>query len=145
MPWNATSNNVTLVQSKSSLGPLLGMEFPCPLCGTGLPIRASKRGKPYFVCNICLVQIFVRGSAGISRLRDLATSGILVSGKDGSVSYGINLYNRLEQLKLQKEDLERRRGLVFFNKDAVNAISVVDAEIEKVQRELEKLAQKRQK
>ena len=96
-------------------------------------------------CNICLVQIFVRGTVGISRLRDLATSGILVSSKDGSVSYGINLYNRLEQLKLQKEDLERKRGLVFFNKDAVNAISVVDAEIEKVQRELEKVAQKRQK
>jgi hypothetical protein len=121
------------------------MEFPCPLCGTGLQIRATKRDKPYMTCNICLVQIFVRGTVGISRLRDLATSGILVSSKDGSVSYGINLYNRLEQLKLQKEDLERKRGLVFFNKDAVNAISVVDAEIEKVQRELEKMAQKRQK
>ena len=92
-----------------------------------------------------MVQIFVRGTVGISRLRDLASSGILVSGKDEGVSYGTNLYNRLEQLKLQKEDLERKRGLVFLNKDAVNAISVVDAEIEKVQRELEKLAQKRQK
>ena len=45
--------------------------FPCPLCGEGRVVRASKRNKPYLVCNGCGVQLFVRTEDGIKRLRDL--------------------------------------------------------------------------
>ena len=37
-------------------------------------VRSSKKDKPYFTCNTCGVQVFVRGRAGIeafSRLLDL--------------------------------------------------------------------------
>jgi hypothetical protein len=46
----------------------------------------------------------------------------------------------LEQLKLQKSDLEMKQGIFFPDKNVTNAISLVDAEIEKVQGELEKLS-----
>jgi hypothetical protein len=58
--------NVTLGQPDAVHGELEKKEFPCPLCGAGLPILTSKRGKPYFICNLCGVQIFVRGKAGIA-------------------------------------------------------------------------------
>jgi hypothetical protein len=97
--------NVTLETLGKLARDLVEQEFPCPLCGAGLPILASKRGKPYFVCNFCGVQVFVRGKAGISKLKEMANSGILVSGKKESVMHGINLFNRLESLKLQRNDL----------------------------------------
>lgn len=44
--------------------------FPCPLCGEGLDVRDSKRGKPYIVCNGCGVQMFVRAEAGIRKFEE---------------------------------------------------------------------------
>ena len=39
--------------------------FPCPVCNTPLDVRASKKDKPYVVCDYCGVQMFVRNPAGI--------------------------------------------------------------------------------
>lgn len=39
--------------------------FPCPVCGSFLPIRDDKRGKPYVFCPKCMAQFFVRGRDGI--------------------------------------------------------------------------------
>jgi len=41
----------------------------------------------------------------------MANSGILVSGKKDSIMRGITFFNGLEQLKLQKKDLERKQGI----------------------------------
>jgi hypothetical protein len=132
--------NVTLGQPDGVLGELEKKEFPCPLCGAGLPILTSKRGKPYCICNLCGVQIFVRGKAGIARLNEMANAGILISGKKESASHGINLLNRLEQLKLQKEELKGKRGIIFTDENVENVIRIVDVEIEKVQGELARIA-----
>jgi hypothetical protein len=72
----------------------------------------------------------------------MANEGILVSGKEESALHGINLYNRLEQLKLQKHDLELKRGILFPDENVENAIRIVDAEIERVEGELAKVAAK---
>lgn len=48
--------------------------FPCPLCGEGLDIRESKKGKPYVVCYGCGLQMFVRIEPGIRRLEELVAS-----------------------------------------------------------------------
>jgi DNA-directed RNA polymerase subunit RPC12/RpoP len=132
--------NVTLGQPESVLGGIESKEFPCPLCGAGLPILASKRQKPYCTCNLCGVQIFVRGKVGIARLKEMADAGILISGKKESASHAINLLNRLEQLKLQKEELQKKRGIIFTNENVENVIRIIDAEMEKVQSELAKIA-----
>jgi hypothetical protein len=132
--------NVTLGQPDAVLGELEKKEFPCPLCGAGLPILASKRGKPYCICNVCGVQIFVRGKAGIARLNEMANAGILISGKKESASHGINLLNRLEQLKLQKEELKGKLGIIFTDENVENVIRMVDVEIEKIQGELARIA-----
>ena len=37
-------------------------KMPCFLCSKELELRRDKHKKPYFVCDSCGVQIFVRGS-----------------------------------------------------------------------------------
>jgi len=137
---DSTNVNATFDPLKDALGALYGQEFPCPLCGAGLPIQRSKRGKPYCTCNLCGIQIFFRGKVGIARLRQMANEGILISARDESAARGIVLLNRLDQLKLQKRELESKRGFIFPDSNVQNAIRIVDAEIERVQGELAKMA-----
>lgn len=140
-PGRQTGNvNVTLGPLEAALAEILGNEFPCPLCGAGLPICTSKRKKPYCTCNFCGIQLFVRGKVGIERLRKLARDGILISGSGGSASHGIALLNRLEQLKLQRQELVFKRPLIFADANVENAIELVDAEIKTVQVELAVIA-----
>jgi len=44
--------------------------LPCPLCEEELDIKISEKGKPYVVCDICGVQLFVRRPEGIKRLKN---------------------------------------------------------------------------
>jgi len=43
--------------------------FRCPLCGKARPIRLDKNGKPYIICNDCMLQLFIRGDSGIELLK----------------------------------------------------------------------------
>ncbi len=45
--------------------------IPCFLCSQELQQRIDKRNHPYFVCDPCGVQIFVRGRQGIKNLARL--------------------------------------------------------------------------
>ncbi len=45
--------------------------FPCCLCGEGLEVRQTKKGKPYMICDGCGMQMFVRIDPGIQRLEEL--------------------------------------------------------------------------
>src|SRR5438552_15353244 len=46
-------------------------KIPCFLCSQELRLRRDKHEKPYFVCDSCGVQIFVRGRQGIENLAQL--------------------------------------------------------------------------
>jgi DNA-directed RNA polymerase subunit RPC12/RpoP len=46
-------------------------KIPCFLCSQELPQRKDKNNKPYFVCDPCGMQIFVRGRQGIENLAEL--------------------------------------------------------------------------
>src|SRR3984893_19011420 len=145
-PEKLTDNvNVTLDPLWAAFPELLWKEFPCPVCAAGLPILISKAKKPYCVCNACGIQLFFRGKAGISRLLQMVKHEILIPGKADGADYGIALFDRLRQLKSQREELEEKLGLVFRDRDVENAIQIVDAEIETVQGELAKTARTKQR
>jgi hypothetical protein len=139
--------NVTLTLDPlgAALREIVGKEFPCPVCGAGLPILISKTKKPYCTCNSCGIQLFIRGKVGISRLRKLTLFGNLISSRGESASHGITLLNRLEQLKLQRWNLFIRRALFFTDPNVQNAIDLVDAEIKSVQGDLAKIARSKRK
>jgi DNA-directed RNA polymerase subunit RPC12/RpoP len=46
-------------------------KLPCILCSKELQLRRDKHKKPYFICDPCGVQIFVRGRQGIENLAQL--------------------------------------------------------------------------
>ncbi len=105
--------------------------FPCPLCGTQLELRESRRVKPYCVCNSCGIQVFFRGQKGISRLRKLLDEHERLIG--GPVAPSVSVFNQLEQLRSQKSELERRRPFIFSDADLENAIAAIDRELERLQ------------
>ena len=50
---------------------LLGRNFDCPLCGERLDIRLdNKHKKPYVICDLCGVQLFIRKPRGIRKLQE---------------------------------------------------------------------------
>ncbi len=46
-------------------------KIPCLLCSKELQKRTDKNDKPYFVCDPCGMQIFIRGKQGIENLAEL--------------------------------------------------------------------------
>jgi uncharacterized small protein (DUF1192 family) len=134
-----------LGNQNSEMVSLSGELFPCPVCGIALDIRISCKQKPYCVCNPCGIQLFFRGKTGIERLHELIESGRLISGKEPSTGLAVTLYNRLQQLKAQREGLEIKQvfRFIFRDSDLDNAISAVQMEIERVQADLEKLARRK--
>ena len=44
--------------------------IPCILCGSKLEKRVDKNGKPYFICDPCGIQLFVRRKRGIELLNE---------------------------------------------------------------------------
>jgi DNA-directed RNA polymerase subunit RPC12/RpoP len=49
-------------------------QIPCFLCSQELTQRSDKHRKPYFVCDSCGMQIFVRGRQGIKNLTELVAT-----------------------------------------------------------------------
>jgi DNA-directed RNA polymerase subunit RPC12/RpoP len=49
------------------------MPYPtltCPACGEAMEPRETHHGKPYYHCDPCGTQVFVRRQEGIKRLED---------------------------------------------------------------------------
>ena len=47
--------------------------FPCPLCAKPLDVRATKKKKPYVICDSCGVQLFIRSKAGMRSFEQLVS------------------------------------------------------------------------
>ena len=133
--------NVTLAETGPKESPLLGKQFPCCVCGTGVEIRFTrkKNPKPYTTCLACGIQTFFRGKLAIQRLTEIVNSGLLISGTGSNTESAVILFNRIQQLHAQKAELEGKQGLIVLDPDLKNVIRAVDIEIERVQGELEKL------
>jgi len=53
------------------------MKIPCPTCRKQLEQKLTRKDKPYFVCEACGVQVFVRFQEGIERLKRASGTGRL--------------------------------------------------------------------
>lgn len=130
--------NVTLGSSPDLS---VGRTFPCPLCAKELDLRQSRSRKPYCVCDSCGLQIFFRGKEGISRLHRMLEASARIVGRSPAIATpAIVAFNRLEQLRAQKNDLEQRRPLIFGDNDLEHTIAAVDLEISRLQAALEQMS-----
>lgn len=57
----------------------------------------------------------------------------------------VSLYNRLEQMRRQRKELERKQGIIFRDENLDNAIAAMDAEIKTVESALGKVRKEAEK
>jgi len=97
--------NVTLAHPNAPARKLLGKEFPCPLCGSSMPIRLTRKGKPYCHCNSCMIQVFFRGKASIQRLQEIIKENpacrIVLAEKTDRLYRNFRDYILLEDLEVE--------------------------------------------
>ena len=115
-----------------------GKPFPCPLCGVALPVRVSQKQKPYCVCNDCGIQLFFRGRVGIKRLQIMLQSVDPVLEDYSATTAVVALYNRLEELRKQRDELEAKQGIIFRNQTLDDAIATLGGEIQRIESTIRK-------
>jgi len=108
--------------------------IPCFLCGKPIPVKLTKKDKPYFACNPCGLQVFVRCKPGILTLKRLlktiAKEGNKLQKLNQSSYQTLSLVARLNELQTR---LERARD----DKSLTDHI-LSDSETDTIERALKK-------
>ena len=99
--------------------------IPCFLCGSKLEKRIDKNEKPYFVCDPCGIQLFVRRKPRIERL-DKFMAGfkreeISFQQHSNSVAEIHGILVEIAGVKTEIEKLDGEIGIFFPDRDKVAA------------------------
>src|SRR6266700_4505976 len=107
--------------------------LPCFLCVEKLEERIDKNGKPYFVCNPCRIQLFVRRPHGIALLNkllaDTARNEIPFRHRAEEVHKIQALLSEIDGVKKQIGRLESQRSLLCGDADKIRACKVLKTEL----------------
>jgi len=89
--------------------------LPCFLCGHKLEKRTSKNGKPYFVCDGCGIQLFVRRKQGIENLSKLITEleNHEIYSHASSSEY-LRILAIVNEISATKAQIKKIKDSVFF-------------------------------
>ena len=117
--------------------------LPCFLCGASLDKRTDKNRKPYFVCNPCGIQLFVRRPHGIKLLdkllRDAAKHEIPFKERAEQVYRIQALLTEINGVKQQIKRLQSQITILFADEDKVRACNLLKTKLENLFKELEEL------
>lgn len=120
--------------------------IPCFLCGRKLEKRMSIREKPYFTCDGCGVQLFVRRKDGVERLDALmraAEQNVIPFEQHAHALFEIHaILGDIQGTKAQIKKLEGEIGIFFPDEDKIRACNSLKTRLETLHSELEKLAEK---
>jgi hypothetical protein len=118
--------------------------LPCFLCVEKLERRTDKNGKPYFVCNPCGIQLFVRRPHGIALLNkllaDAARNEIPFKHRAEEVYKIQALLTEINGVKQQIERLQSQISFLFGDTDKIRACNLLKTKLENLFKELEQLA-----
>lgn len=111
------------------------MQFlPCLLCGNQLEKRSDKHGKPYFICDPCGTQFFVRKKGGMERLEKLlqAAEKNAIPFKEAAdrVFEVEALLAEIAGTKIQIKRLDDEIGLIFQDEEKVRARDALKVRLE---------------
>jgi hypothetical protein len=102
-------------------------KIPCFLCGQEIEVKNTVKGKPYFICDPCGLQAFIRRTKGAERLREwMEGKGEVFKKKSGGLI--LELITELEELKTKLGEIKDKRG-IFPDEDSKLVISALEAEI----------------
>lgn len=103
-------------------------KIPCFLCGNQIEVKNTIKGKPYFICDPCGLQAFIRRGKGTERLREwMEGKGEVFKKRSGGQI--LELITQLEEVKAKLGEVEDKTG-IFPNEDTKLIISALEAEIE---------------
>lgn len=96
--------------------------IPCFLCGRTLKVKMTKSDKPYFICDTCGLQAFIRYKSGIRHftelLYSLAEDGEILMSINESSFKVVNLVSRLNELNKKLDQLRENKSLTdYFRSD----------------------------
>jgi len=118
--------------------------LPCFLCGASLDKRTDKNLKPYFICNPCGIQLFVRRPHGINLLdkllRDASKHSIPFKQRADEVYKIQALLTEIDGVKKQIERQQSQIKFLFRDEDHVRACNLLKTKLENLFKELEQLA-----
>ena len=121
------------------------MQFlPCLLCVAKLEKRTDKNGKPYFVCNPCGIQFFIRRQHGIALLekllRNIEKNEIPFKQRAEQVYRIQALLTEIDGIKQQIERIKSQTGFFFPDEDKIRACNLLKIKLRNLFKELEQLA-----
>jgi len=119
--------------------------IPCLLCGKRLNKRIDKNGKPYFVCDPCGVQMFIRRPQGIENLSELIQT---LGKKDlpfrehALVLYEIQaILGEIRGLRKELDGLDSIFDLFSNNKEKKRTRKLLESRIDNLFSRLEQIAE----
>ncbi len=113
-------------------------EFPCPTCGRFCKVGLSKKEKPYYVCDLCGVQVFIRAEDGMKRLSGFKDANLLkdLNGKNAlKTTELIRVKERIELIDTELKDLEKSSPLLIGADKYKNKIEELKRTREKLKTE----------
>lgn len=92
--------------------------IPCFLCGKPIRVKLTKNDKPYFICEPCGLQVFVRCKPGIRILKRL----LKTIADDGGKFLNLNqssfqtlcLVSRLDELNRKLDQVKQDKSLTDY-------------------------------
>ena len=121
--------------------------LPCILCGRKLEKRTSKKnGKPYFVCDPCGIQLFIRRKQGIELLEE--TFRNLEKAQIPFRIHAHNLYEIQAQIKEidgVKAEIEKLGISYFFNDEKLRIRNSLKTKLQNLLFELEQMTKEEEK
>ena len=120
--------------------------LPCILCGKRLDQRTDKNGKPYFTCDPCGTQFFVRRKQGMEKLveliRELEKRGLAITQRAQSLYEIQAILSEIDGLKSEIEKLDAQIWFLFVDEDKVQARKSLKTHVQGLLLELEEISKR---
>jgi DNA-directed RNA polymerase subunit RPC12/RpoP len=117
--------------------------IPCVLCGKDLEQRTTKNKKPYFVCDPCGTQFFVRRKQGIEKLEELVRAlharELPMCARTRTVYEISAILAEIDGVKQEIKKLENRIGLFRADTEEVRARKLLKMRLRNLLMELERI------
>jgi len=124
----------------------VGVLLVCFLCGTKLPKRTDKNKKPYFVCDGCGIQLFIRKKQGMNRLERLFSAfkqNAIPFEKSGQrISEIQAMLDEIDGTKSQIKTLDDEIGLFFPDEHKIRSRNALKTKLDNLLEHFEEFCSK---
>src|SRR5258708_1554557 len=122
--------------------------IPCLLCAAKIKRRKDKHGKPYFVCDPCGVQLFIRRKQGIDNLAELIAKLKLHDFRFHEHTYVLcEIQAVLAEMRGIKKEIKAIEDEFFLieedNEDKARVLKPLNARIENLLTHIDQIARRR--